>query len=113
MATLAFHKGDSLTIECLNAQKQLGISDCGLMAIAFITCLLFKQDPVNVKFNQESMRQHLINCIQSEVMKLFPVHTYQCVKNRILATVRETLYCSYCQTYVTDDNMIEYSESQS
>ena len=113
VAALAFQKGNLLTIECMNVQKQLGASDCGLMAIAFITCLLFEQDPVNVKFNQEHMRQHLINCLQSGVIKPFPVHTYRSVRNRVLSTVRETIYCSCRQIYVTGDNLIECTVCQS
>ena len=54
-------------------QKQCGGADCGLYAIAAATSVLHKQDPSGVIYNQDKMRNHLIECIESGVFKPYPV----------------------------------------
>ena len=53
IALLACYDTSQIIIECMNVQKQSGSDDCWLMAIAFVKCLLFEQDPVNVRFDQK------------------------------------------------------------
>ena len=55
-----------------NVQQQQNGSDCGVFSIAFATCLAYGKDPSTVKFNIPQMRSHLIQCLQSGIMKLFP-----------------------------------------
>ena len=54
-------------------QKQKGGSECGLFAIAISTAICKGLDPIVVTFNQAAMRDHLIECFNSETMTLFPI----------------------------------------
>ena len=51
-----------IVIHYIDVQKQANTSDCGLFSIAFATAITFGQDPAMVYFDQEKMRQHIINC---------------------------------------------------
>ena len=51
-------------------QKQLGFKDCGLFAIAFATHLAFGR--TRFVFQQDSMRQHLVDCIEKQNICVFP-----------------------------------------
>lgn len=51
-------------------QKQKGGTDCGVFAIAIATSLLHKV-PV-LKFNQSSLRDHLISCFENYMLTPFP-----------------------------------------
>lgn len=62
----------TLTIKVVNSQKQNGVKDCGLFAIAFATALAFGENPSEIKFSQESMRAHLINCFEQDKLIPFP-----------------------------------------
>ena len=52
-----------IVIHYIDVQKQANTSDCGLFSIAFATALTFGQDPAMTYFDQEKMRQHVINCM--------------------------------------------------
>ena len=54
-------------------QQQQGGTDCGLFAIAYALSLASGEDPTHIKFKQEEMRQHLIDCLQADTMLPFPV----------------------------------------
>ena len=64
----------------MNVQKQSGSHDCGIMAIAFVTSLLFEQDPANVRFDQKRMQEHLLKCLDSAKMRPFPVLSFRSVR---------------------------------
>jgi Ulp1 family protease len=66
-----FGKGQSSIIH-VNVQKQSGIKDCGLFAIAMSTALLFNIDVTAVYFHQLEMRQHLHACFKTGLMSPFP-----------------------------------------
>lgn len=63
---------NSATIKVINSQKQTGVKDCGLFSIAFATAIAFGQNPTKQKFQQQSMRAHLVNCFESKKMTPFP-----------------------------------------
>ena len=52
-----------IVIHYIDVQKQANTSDCGLFSIAFATALTYGQDPAMIYFDQEKMRQHVINCM--------------------------------------------------
>ena len=45
--------------------KQAGTTDCGLFAIAYATELSLGNDPSEFIFDQSSMRQHLLKCLEA------------------------------------------------
>ena len=54
-------------------QKQIGGVDCGLFAIAFATALAYYgKQASKMKFVQEELKAHFVNCINKGVMSLFP-----------------------------------------
>ena len=60
------------SISNIPVPQQTNLSDCGVFAIAFATCLCFGQNPSHVTFNVARMRPHLIRCLQTGSMHLFP-----------------------------------------
>ena len=63
---------EKLTITMSRCQKQTGGKDCGLFAIAFAVALVFNLNASKLKFCQEMMRPHLVDCFTKEVMTPFP-----------------------------------------
>lgn len=64
--------GNSKGVRNINVQQQQNGSDCGVFSIAFATCLVYGQNPLTVTFDISKMRSHLIRCLQSGIMDLFP-----------------------------------------
>jgi hypothetical protein len=52
-------------------QYQLGTSDCGVFAIAAAVDLAHGIDPSMITYKQQLMGQHLINCFDEQVMRIF------------------------------------------
>ena len=74
IADLMQCKSKAITIEYVDVQEQKGSNDCGLFAIAFVTSICNGVDPVSQLYDQKQMRGHLLECIECEVMKPFPVN---------------------------------------
>lgn len=55
-----------------NLQKQEGVNDCGVFAIAIATSLLSKTIPVSNRFTQSKLRSHLISCFINFNLTVFP-----------------------------------------
>ena len=73
MSTIVMLFGDiDVTCNIPPIQKQQGIVDCGLLAIAFATCLACGHDPSSYQFNQNEMRSHLFTCLQQQHLTEFP-----------------------------------------
>ena len=53
-------------------QQQANGSDCGVFSIAFVTSLVYGQNPANVTFIINQMRPHLLQCLRGGVMTPFP-----------------------------------------
>ena len=73
MSTIVMLFGDrDVTCNIPPVQKQQGIVDCGLFAIAFATCLARGHDPSSYQFNQNEMHSHLFTCLQLQHLTEFP-----------------------------------------
>ena len=57
-------------------QTQQGGTDCGVFAIAMATSLGCGDDPARLTFQQENLREHLLKCLESGNLTVFPVATY-------------------------------------
>ena len=55
-----------------NMQKQHGGDDCGVFVIAAMVSLAFGEDPGSVKYDQENLRPHLLQCFEFLKFSLFP-----------------------------------------
>ena len=56
----------------LKVQKQTNSSDRGVFAIATTTSLCHGEDPTTVVWDTSKMSNHLIKCLLSNKMELFP-----------------------------------------
>ena len=74
-ARLLKHNGSTLTFLNEKVQKQRGLSDCGLFALAFATDLCHGVDPANEQYDQTVMRSHYVKCLESKAMIPFPKTT--------------------------------------
>ena len=61
-----------VSVTFFRCQKQVGGADCGLFAIAFATALVYGKQASKMRFVQEQLRAHFINCTNKGVMSLFP-----------------------------------------
>ena len=91
---------DEIVIETMNVQKQLGGSDCGLFALAFITAVLNNQDPTAQCFKQNKMRRHLIECLERKTPFPVPITKRRQRQGDILHT---TVVPIYCVCHLPDD----------
>ena len=91
---------DEIVIETRNVQKQLGGSDCGLFALAFITTVLNNQDPTALCFEQNKMRRHLRKCLENKTPLPFPITKRQQRRRDVLHT---TVVPIYCVCHLSDD----------
>ena len=58
-------------------QRQVGSMVCGLFSIAMATALCYDDDPTSMRWDQESMRSHLISCLKDGEMLRFPTNNEQ------------------------------------
>ena len=64
--------GAKVGIEAIDGPKQDGTTDCGLFAI--VTCVSLASDiTVPTKFDQSTMRKHLVECFEKLSLEPFPV----------------------------------------
>ena len=59
-------------IHMVPVQKQQGVTDCGAFAIAMMTSIAFNEDPSEVHYQQDNLRQHLLQCFVDQKMTPFP-----------------------------------------
>ena len=64
--------GCTVQVQMANLQKQRGGNDCGVFSIAAMVSLAFGEDPGSVKYNQEDLRPHLLQCFEFQKFSLFP-----------------------------------------
>ena len=53
--------------------KQVGVKDCGIYTLANLIALCFKMDSAVTHFDQDLMRLHFVQCIESGACMLFPL----------------------------------------
>ena len=55
------------TITMCRCQKQAGTTDCGVFSIAYAVALVHGKNPGKLKFHQDKMRSHLVDCFQKQI----------------------------------------------
>ena len=53
-------------------QKQQGGSDCGAFALATMTSIAFNENPSEINYRQDKLREHLLECFVGQKMTPFP-----------------------------------------
>ena len=61
-----------ISVNVLCAQKQFGSDDCGLFSIANMFAFASGIDPITVRFQQNRMREHLVQCLERKEVRMFP-----------------------------------------
>ena len=64
---------------------QRGSQDRGLFAIAFATVLCLGKQPGQLCFDQDRMCTHLLKCIESQEMMLFPVRSEERERDELVS----------------------------
>ena len=65
-------KNRKLSVTIIPAQKQSDGYNCRLFAIAFVTDVLNELPPVDSCFDVNLMRNHLLQCLETEELTVFP-----------------------------------------
>lgn len=65
-------KNGKLSVTIVPVQKQSDGCNCGLFAIAFATDILHGLCPIDSYFDVSMMRNHLIQCLETEELTVFP-----------------------------------------
>ncbi len=65
-------KAKKVFFEFVNVDRQTNGSDCGLYALAFAAELAHGSDPSLFVFDSVNLRDHVLQCIKSEYVTLFP-----------------------------------------
>ena len=97
----------SFQLQFPDVQRQCGGADCGLFAIAFATALCFGQDPYRLSFNQQKMRNHLMECFKIGEMSPFPPAKEQrrLARHRLMTKKEVKVYCTCRLPWMkTDDS---------
>lgn len=80
-------------------------SDCGLFAIAFAVSLCLGMNPSKFIYDQEKMRRHLIECLESQKFSNFPFSINTNWKKKKVMKTRESIYCNCRGLY--DSEMVQ------
>ena len=93
IASLLFTEKPKITLEYQDVQKQSGLSDCGLFAIAFATALCFGRHPGELMFDQSKMRSYLMSCFQNRNISMFPIKKIKRTATKRKPTELINVYC--------------------
>ena len=78
-----FSPDDSLpAFRQLKCQKQVGVHDCGIFAIANAVELMTNGEIKDVVFDQSKMRNHLVSCFEAGKISAFPKYGINSPNNR-------------------------------
>ena len=79
----------------INTQRQMGGSDCGLLAVVFAISICHGFDPSLCAYGQEKMREHLKISFEMEVLNPFPPSSIPFFSkfSKVIATNTIPVYC--------------------
>lgn len=71
-----YYQYQKYTVECaMNIQQQIDVHNCGLFSIMFAQCLYRGEDPRNYRFEVEGSRNHLLDGLLRNDLRVFPRST--------------------------------------
>ena len=92
ISNILYSDKPTITVSFKDVQMQSGFSDCGLFSIAFATALIFGRQPGEFMFQQREMRSHLIQCLESRLMSMFPILGLRRVTRKVKSTDEVDIY---------------------
>ena len=102
------HDGKSLTFNKIPVQSQQSVADCGLFAIAFAVARCLGNNPQTMVCIQEEMREHLMNCIESQKFTNVQFSVNTSWRNTKIVSIKENTFCSCISIY--DSAMVQCFE---
>ena len=87
-------QSESVKIKVINVATQKGKTDYGLYAVAMMTSIAYKEDPVNVVYSQANLRIHLQQCFEKGFLEKFPISKKRRLNRRITKEVVCDIYCT-------------------
>ena len=92
IADLLQCQAEAIIINHCDVQWQSGYNDCGIFCIAFATAICAGSNPVSKIYDQGKIRYHLLQCLETGVLRPFPERS---CKRVIKAALQEELpiYC--------------------
>ena len=89
---------DMLKVNGMLVQQQTNSVDCGTFAMAFLTCILFDEDPKTQRFNEKLLRESLLQMLAEQQIRCFPT-----IENNVgifkSKSISLELHCSCRQTF--------------
>ena len=111
------HSNSTMTFLNEKVQKQIGVSECGRFALAFATDLCYGLDPANQHYEQTTMRQHYVTCLESKAMVPVPKTTKRvprhvaCIKHKWIFSVyadNQMIICNMFSASVAENGTIQH-----
>ena len=102
-ARLLFCDRQDIVIHMPPVQRQYGVKDCGLFALAFSTSICYGEDPSTRTYEQDMLRQHYYQCLENLEMQPFP-SSY--ITRHVMHTTQHTTQHRikiYCDCRMPDD----------
>jgi len=93
VATLLKSCNKTITLKYADVQRQSDVNDCGLFALVFATDIVNKRDPRLIKFRQAHMRNHLLECLKSGYLSMFPTFSAPRRPQGILSLETFEIFC--------------------
>lgn len=95
VATIMKSSARSFQLRHIDVQRQVGVNDCALFAMAFATSLCLHRDPTTESYLQTSMRQHFMECYDSNKLLPFPSsgHHRRLGRQKIICVQRVDIFC--------------------
>ena len=107
IASILATKEPAIKLKYIDVQMQSGQSDCGIFAIAFATALAHGLQPVNHIFQQNAMRNHLLNCLENGKMTMFPIKKVRRTAEKVKKIETIPVYCSCRMPELPNVNCIQ------
>ena len=93
VAAIMQSSSESIDFQLEPIQEQLGSSDCGLFSIAYATELCFGNDVSCLRYYQDQLRPHFVECLKSEKLVPFPSKSVR-RRKALPTTITFNIYCS-------------------
>ena len=77
----------------MNICKQVGGVDCGLHAIAIMTCLAMKIHPLSVIFDKDELWPHLSSILEQGSVTAYPTLRKRKVQSRVFRVETWAVFC--------------------
>jgi len=90
----------------VDVQRQMGGSDCAVIAMAFATAICMRQDPHTIAYAQVYLRSHLEQVFETEHVSMFPQsdHPRRLGRRRIIHKGTVNVFCVCRSPWNKNDN---------